>query len=67
MPRRHTKGDVWVDLDAIEKRIAALERMASTPLPTSSSDAAMSGTIYIDDIDGKTYFKDAGGVSHALY
>lgn len=55
------------DLDELVARIEALERqVASYPLVLAAADAP-SSSVYIDESDGKLYFKDAAGASNLLY
>ncbi len=55
------------DLDELVTRIEALERqVASYPPVLAAVDAPLS-SLYIDEADGKLYFKDAAGASNLLY
>jgi hypothetical protein len=67
MGQHNTKDTYWSDVEALEARVRALERAVAGSIQTLSSTNASPGTQYIDDLDGKLYFKDLAGVSHALY
>lgn len=67
MSENDTKDTHWRELDRLEKQIKALQRAVSGPIPILSEAVAQPNTQYVDDLDGKLYFKDSAGVSHALY
>ena len=55
------------DLDDLVARIEALERQVASYPPSLAAADAPPSSLYIDEADGKLYFKDAAGASSALY
>ncbi len=74
MTRRHTKSDVWAELDATDDRVAAIERLLASGVETPGTiklwagPTAPSGYVFLD---GSTYsrvqyqplFQALGGAS----
>ncbi len=57
----------WREFEDLVKKVEALERAMAGSIPILESADAPVNTLYVDDLDGKLYFKDAVGVSNALY